>query len=188
MQMATDWLSKSLDESALWAGTWTHGDVGTVSPAGDFFKGVGDEYTIIGDGGDIWGQADGFHFAHQPLYGDGQITVRVTTVQETHEWAKAGVMIRDTLDADSKHSMIIGRPGDRGIAFQWRPSTGADSQNSQNGDPDLPYCLRLVRSGDVFTGYYFANGIWNKQNSVSIPMTDPVYIGMVVTSHTRGTL
>jgi hypothetical protein len=84
--------------------------------------------------------------------------------------------------------MIIGRPNNLGIAFQWRPTTASASQNSEAGAPDLPYCLRLVRVGDTFTGYYYSNGKWIRQNSATIPMTDPVYIGMAVTSHTAGTL
>jgi hypothetical protein len=40
-----------------------------------------------------------------------------------------------------------------------------------------------MRQGDTFTAYYYDNGEWIEQASTDIVMTDPVYIGMVVTSH-----
>ena len=67
-------------------------------------------------------------------------------------------------------------------------TTGASSFNYDAGAPTPPYCLRLARRGDTFTGYYYSDGKWVQLGSATIPMTDPVYIGMVVTSHTAGTL
>ena len=96
-------------------------------------------------------------------------------------------MIRETLNANSVHAMIIGRPINL-VSFQWRPTTAANSLNSDAGAPTPPYCLRLARRGDTFTGYYYSDGKWVQLGSATIPMTDPVYIGMAVTSHTAGTL
>jgi hypothetical protein len=187
--MTRDWLADNLDETALWSsGTWTSSDIGDVGTAtGSFTNLGGGAFTIVGDGADIWGTADAFRYAYKPLSGDGQITVRVTSLDNTNEWAKAGVMIRETLDANSVHATMIGRPINL-ASFQYRPTTGGDSLNSDAGAPTPPYCLRLARRGDTFTGYYYSDGRWIQQNSATIRMTDPVYIGMVVTSHTAGTL
>jgi hypothetical protein len=46
----------------------------------------------------------------------------VTGLQPVHEWVKAGVMIRDTLNAGSPNAMIAVTGGAGGGAtFQWRP-------------------------------------------------------------------
>jgi len=188
-QMGSDWLKQYVDETALWAGTWTSADVGATDPAGSFMDNGDGTYTITGDGGDIWGAADGFHYAYQQVSGDAQITVRVTSVEDIHSWVKVGVMIRQSLDANSPHATIIGRPGDRGVSFQRRLVAGAGSQSSSNGAPNLPYCLRILRNGDNFAGYYHNGTNWVQLGpTVNIPMTDPVYIGMCVTSHISGTL
>jgi len=187
--MSRDWLAENQDETALWTGMWTSADIGDVGAAtGSFTDQGGGTFTIVGAGADIWGTVDAFHYAFKQFSGDGQITIRLTSIDHTNDWAKTGPMIRETLDANSKHAMIIGRPNNLGIALQWRPTTGGSSLNSQADAPDLPYCLRLVRVGDTFTGYYYSNGKWIRQSSATIPMTDPVYIGMAVTSHTAGTL
>jgi hypothetical protein len=40
-----------------------------------------------------------------------------------------------------------------------------------------------MRQGDTFTYYYYYDGEWIEQRRETIVMTDPVYIGMVVTAH-----
>src|SRR5262249_42611021 len=76
-------------------------------------------FTVKGGGHDIWDSADDFHFVYQPLNGNGQVIARVTGVQNTDQWAKAGVMIRETLDASSRHMYMALTPGN-GAAFQGR--------------------------------------------------------------------
>ncbi len=52
-----------------------------------------------------------------------------------------------------------------------------------------PACVRLVRKGDTLTGSVFLNGKWEQEGqSTTVPITDPVYIGLAVTSHVAGTL
>ncbi|MBN1361807.1 MAG: CBM9 family sugar-binding protein, partial [Sedimentisphaerales bacterium] len=55
--------------------------------------------TILmnGTGADIVDTTDQFRFAYKQLTGNGSITVRVDRIDNTHEWAKAGVMIRSGL-------------------------------------------------------------------------------------------
>ena len=54
------------------------------------------------------------------MIGDGQIIARVTSVEQTNNWAKAGLMIRDTLTATSRQASIFVTPA-QGISFQRIP-------------------------------------------------------------------
>ena len=54
--------------------------------------------TMSGGGTDIWNTADQFRFACKPLIGDGTLIAKVESVGNTDPWAKAGVMIRESLD------------------------------------------------------------------------------------------
>jgi hypothetical protein len=65
---------------------------------------------MAGMGADIWGSADAFHLAYQTLTGDGSITARVATLEAVDAWTKAGVMMRETLSANSKHAMMSVSP------------------------------------------------------------------------------
>ena len=187
-----DWLVGDLPETA-WTGPWRSADIGDANPTGGFIDLAGDAYSITADGDDIWSQADAFHYAYQPISGDGQLTVRVTDITgpSTNEWRKAGVMIRETLDDDSPHAFMTATAGGGGgVAFQWRPSAGEDSHSSHTRTGITPpVCLRIVRIGDTFRGYLLQNGRWVREGEpVTIPMGENVYIGMALTSHSDGQL
>ena len=134
-------------------------------------------FTVKGSGSDIWNTADAFHFVYQPRTGDGEIIAQVASVQNTDVWAKAGVMIRDTLNANSKHAMMVVTPGN-GVSFQQRTSTGGTSVDTTTTGRTAPQFLRPTRVGSTFTAYYSSNGTsWTQIGSTTISMssTAPVW-------------
>jgi regulation of enolase protein 1 (concanavalin A-like superfamily) len=166
---------------------WSSSDVGTVGSAGSASL-TGSTYTVAGSGADIWGTADAFRYVYQAATGDCDITARVSDLTFTNVWGKAGVMIRETLSANSTHAMVV-ISSSNGIAFQNRASTGGSSSTKAGPMVSVPYWVRLVRAGDVFTGYASPDGVnWTQVGSVTIPMASSVYIGLPVTSHADGAL
>src|SRR5205823_3874447 len=103
---------------------WAEQDVGVVSIAGSATV-AGGVFNVKGNGHDIWGTDDAFHFVYQALNGDGQVTARVASVQNTFQWAKAGVMIRENFTPDSRNALMAMTAG-AGTTFQRRrnPSGG----------------------------------------------------------------
>jgi len=89
---------------------WINQDVGSTGAAGSASYGSG-TFTVRGSGADIWDVADAFQFVYQPLSGDGQIIARVLSVQNTNTYAKAGVMLRESLTAGSRHVILDALPG-----------------------------------------------------------------------------
>ena len=81
--------------------TWVAQDIGTVGVTGSttFSNGA---FTLNGSGADIYGTADEFHFVYLPFNGDGMLIAHVASIQNTNSWAKAGVMIRETLTNTSR--------------------------------------------------------------------------------------
>jgi hypothetical protein len=94
-------------------------------------------------------------------------------------------MIRETLEPDSAHAMMVVTPGS-GISFQRRPGTGQTSVGTTTGSITAPYWVKIVRdlSGN-FTASSSADGsTWTMQGAFEIiPMGANVYIGLAVTSH-----
>ncbi len=167
---------------------WLNQDIGTTGGSADESGGV---WTVNGDGADIWDNADHFHFVYQFLEGDGEMTARVTDVGTgSNNWAKAGVMIRETLDPGSTHAMQIVTPGEgAGIGFQWRPTTGAASAWTGSTEPVVtpPYWVRVKRTGNLLEGFHSPDGInWEKEGDITISMVPNVYIGLCRTSHAAG--
>ncbi|MBV8205191.1 MAG: hypothetical protein JO041_00220, partial [Acidobacteria bacterium] len=171
-------------------GSWAHQDIGTVTPAGNtwYFPGAG-QFTITGAGADIWGKADAFHFLYQPWTGDGVIVARVTSQQNTNNWAKAGVMIRETLDPAARYVSLLITPGN-GVALQARATAGAAStMASAAASVTTPYWVKLLRTGNTITAYSSTDGAnWSAAGSATVPMAASLYFGVAVSSHNNGVL
>ena len=167
----------------------------------DFVERADGSIQISGGGVDIWGNSDQFRFVYRQLRGDGAIVAKVHSLINTSGWAKAGVMIRETLDPASAYAFMFPTPDGR-RAFQNRTITGgsATSAHSDIGASSLPLWVKVERKGDQFTGYYSQDGknwiVNNPDNSGSTPsdsanpvqfmMMGDVYIGLAVTSHNVG--
>jgi regulation of enolase protein 1 (concanavalin A-like superfamily) len=163
-------------------GSWSSVDVGNVAAAGS--QNIsGTSGTVSGSGADIWGTADGFHFAYQQLTGDITLVARVTGVTNTDAWAKTGLMIRESLSADSKHAYMFSG-WNNNSAFEYRTATGGDTSTANGAWSWLPLWIKLVRSGDTFTGYQSEDGVtWSTVGTISLPMNAAVYAGIAVTAH-----
>jgi hypothetical protein len=182
-----DWTEEGVSELSLWFR-------GYSASVGSFVEGPAGTYTMTGSGADIWdiGPAAGqyhdeFHFAYKTLTGPGSIVAKVNSVQNTNEWAKACVMIRETLEGGSKHALAAVTPAN-GVAFQSRPDPGAASSNTNLSGFTAPYWVKLTRDvAGNFSAYHSANGTtWlpiEEGAARNIPMTSNVYIGLALTSH-----
>jgi hypothetical protein len=84
--------------------------------------------------------------------------------------------------------MDITGGGGNGASFQYRNATDGGSGNSDaTAAVAPPFWVKLERFGDSFAGYMSADGSsWLNVGTQDIVMTDPVYIGICVTSHTAG--
>ncbi len=154
-------------------------------------------FTIGASGADIWGNADQFRYVYKTLNGDGSITARVDSMTNvTNVWAKAGVMIRQSTDAGSAHSMTVitgdftplGSAGN-GASFQGRQTADAASVNADS--PEVvapPYYVQVVREGNMISGFISPDGAeWTQLGEArEVALEDPVLIGLAVTSHDTG--
>ena len=166
---------------------WQTVDVGAVGLAGKAtFDGV--SYSVSGAGADIWGTADAFRYVYQSLTGDGQITARVASVQNTNVWVKAGVMLRTDLTAGSPQAMMMVTPG-KGNNFQRRQVQGGVSTSTSGAMVMPPYWVRLTRTGNTVIASQSVDGIaWTTVGSATINMPASVLVGLAVSSHTTSAL
>src|SRR5206468_1226493 len=127
----------------------------------------------------------------QPFSGDGAITARVANQQDTDPWAKAGVMFRETLAANSRHAAMVVTPGNL-ASFQRRTVTGDVSYQDQFGIAEkTPYWVRLMRNGNNLTGYASSSGVDWIQIGPTATLTNlasTIYVGLAVTAHNAGTV
>ena len=166
---------------------WQGRDIGSVAAPGNAAYAAG-VFTIEGSGSDIFGTADEFYYVSQALNGDGRITVRVDSIQNTNPWAKAGIMIRETTAAASKHASVYVTPSN-GIVFSYRSTTGASTAGNSSATGQAPKWLRLERTGDEFSASHSVDGNnWQHMGTQVISMTSSTSIGMAVSSVSDGLL
>jgi fibro-slime domain-containing protein len=143
-------------------------------------------HTMAATGGDIQNSADQMHFAYGLIWGDCNLSVRVVSLTNSNAWAKAGIMIRQSLDGGSPNVAALTTPSTtNGVNFQSRRTFGGSTNwNNISCTPSYPVWLRLSRVGNNFTVSYSKDNItWATINKDSIAMTDPVYAGLAVSSH-----
>ncbi len=172
--------------SGLPAG-WTASGIGGVTPAGSTML-SGSTWTVAGAGADIWDRSDQFYFARLPASGDVRLTVRVQSLSATHEWAKAGLMIRASNAADARHVSLFATPSN-GVAFQRRLTTGGTSASTAGMLASAPVWLRLERIGTSVTAWQSTNGTtWSRLGEVTNDLGTSPLVGLAVTSHVSGVL
>ncbi|MCP5532891.1 MAG: hypothetical protein H7A48_06945 [Akkermansiaceae bacterium] len=132
------------------------------------------------DAGDIWNGSDCFSFNCRDWSGDGEFTVRVTSMNNPHAWAKAGIMVRASLSADSAHAMMV-RSSAKGMSFQ-RRRVDAASSVATTVTPSCEW-VRLVRKGDRITSYTSSDGeIWTQIGTDTSPgLPADIKVGLVAT-------
>jgi len=172
-----NWTAQGVKALSLWFR-------GHAASAGGFTEGPVGTYTMTSRGADIWGTSDEFHFAYRQLTGAGSIVAKVEGLRNSHNWAKAGVMIRDSLEANSVHAMMVVSPA-QGVAFQRRTITGDATVGTTEAGVSAPQWVRLDRDlGGNITAWYSDDGaVWTQLAGQPITMNSPIYVGLALTSH-----
>jgi ABC-type transport system involved in multi-copper enzyme maturation permease subunit len=141
--------------------------------------------------------SDTFYFVHQPLTGDGGITVHLASLTGlyptrgsrpaglgplagmspgTQPWTKGGIIVKQNLTPGSAYAAVL-RTGGHGVRMQY------DYTHDTAGAATASW-LRLTRSGDTLTGYDSADGAnWTEIGVARLPgLPTKVQIGLFVAS------
>lgn len=165
-------------------------------------------FTVAAHGTDIWNTADGFVFVYEQKTGDFDVVVRTKSVTKTSNWAKGGLMLRESLAAESRNWNIVNDPLDNGVQSvnndgtganiveaNARRTTGGDTENWDAAPRPVPAYpnawVRLKRVGQTVTAYSSADGVEWQQRATedvttvgeSTPLPNTVYIGIATTAH-----
>ena len=159
-------------------------DVGTAALLPGSASEAAGVWTVAGSGNDIWDNADGFHYVFRRVSGDCTLEINLVSMEIPDYWTKVGVMIRETLDADSKHAAIVMTEDKTALQLVFRQDTGGGSASQGAGGIFLPKKLRIKREGVMLIGEYEVfPGVFGVLGPVGIPMNEDVFIGMIVCSH-----
>jgi TolB protein len=161
------------------------GDVGGPSRKGSTeFNAPNGQYRITGSGANIWAMEDQFQYVWREMAGNFSVTATMQFLGQGADHRKAGIMFRQSLDADSPYGDLVihgnGMPG-----LQWRSAKG-DITNGFDLPIDGPgkFKLRLVRNGVGVTAWIGRDGAELKEIArTEVMLRNPVLVGLVVCSH-----
>jgi hypothetical protein len=147
------------------------------------------DYALTSRGPDIWGTGDAFAYlwTSTAAVADSTLTARVVTIDNTHAWAKAGVMFRESLDPGSKHVFVMVTPG-KGLSLQYRAQTSGQSFVAASAAGVAPRWLKLQRAGNTFTASYSVDGVTFVQlGTATVVMAETATVGLAHTTHNNAT-
>jgi RNA polymerase sigma factor (sigma-70 family) len=148
---------------------------------------AGGVLAVNSSGMDLWGASDSAYFVYRKLTGDGTIRARLLTLPATGTYAKAGVMVRGSLDPDAANVFLGRNVGTDGLIYQVRPRPKAETKCPGGRKAGLPCWSRLVRRGHTVTGSVSHDGTtWEEVSSQTIDLGKEVFFGLAVTSHKEG--
>ncbi|GAB3448225.1 ABC transporter permease subunit [Actinophytocola sediminis] len=127
---------------------------------------------------------DGGEFTHRSLDGDGGIVARVTDQDPSHDWAKAGLMIRAGDRHGDPYAALVITPGHGLHLMSIVDGETVDGETVDDevagGGAGTPRWLRLDRQGATVTGYESAEGTdWRRVGTVEFAeLPSEVLVGL----------
>jgi regulation of enolase protein 1 (concanavalin A-like superfamily) len=151
---------------------------------------------LTGSGEDIWGWNDDFNYYSEPFEGDHTVIVHVSSQSAPwfHEWSKAGIMVRGSMDSNSPHASVF-LTGSRGICTMMR--SGAFNGNPDDKRSESLGCvmegaqsawLKLEKRMDTYTSFVGEDDgsgtiSWTKLHSFDVPLIGDDYnVGLAACS------
>ena len=175
-------------------------DVGNPAIAGST-QTTPNGYVLRAGGADIWRLRDEFHFAGQQQTGDFEATVRVASHTLTHPYAKAGLMVRESLAENAAMFFHFVFPDNRerkhnngGHESHVRTHAGENCSAIYPEDfttlpPPFPVTwphtwLRVSRRGQQFEAWASQDGTgWKLFGRAETPLPETIWLGLAVCAH-----
>jgi len=149
---------------------------------------AGGTYTVTGGGHDIWDNSDACYMLAKRVTGNFILKADILWTStpgmpglpayrtDGTEWAKALIMVRNTIQSGSAHGNCGLRNYYQGNDFveQWRDNAwggcGDSGSDATNNDPNPPPAIitpitcRLVRRGSVVENFQLHGGVWERHS------------------------
>ena len=163
---------------------WTNSVIGTVSA--NVFSRYNDPgtFTLTGAGTNIYAKADNCWYMNQPFTNSAVLTARIVSQQNTHTNARAGVLMRESTSTGARMAFMGLRASTGQAEWQIRTSTGGTASPTASNGKAAPFWVRLIRSGNSFSGYASSDGIsWSQiGTTTTATMSTNYLLGLAVCS------
>jgi chitodextrinase len=178
--------------------TGTGVDIGNASatPGSDSFDAATGIISITGGGTNLNGFTDatgddGFRFNYVKMSGDFEVVARVREMNNTGYHARAGVMVRASLEPKSRNGFMGLAVGQPYVQWMHRTFNGDVGKSSSTVFPVANfYWVKVIKTDGSVSGWYSADGVdwinyWSAEGIYAA--NDEMYVGLAVSSFNSGT-
>ena len=184
----------SVTANVCMGAAWKSEEIGDGTKGSVKFENGADQrqgtFTVTAITGDIWDAADTAMYVYKEAEGDMEISARIVEHNPANpDWGKAGLMIRQSIDADAANA-FLNLTGNSGLKLIHRDTTGGATGPGEIGaEYELPIYFRMTREGDTFTSFTSKDGkAWTEAGgglgpSADIPMKGTIVAGFALSSN-----
>jgi len=162
---------------------WSVQNLGTDEnggPTGGFATFDGTNYTLATTGWEIWSNMDRGTLLYQPVTATNATVT--DTVNSVDDASGSGPVIRDGSSATAKEVNLRVQAGGSQIQLAYRSDATLPGTTgvTVTVPAAMPQQLKLVKTGNSFSGYYYANGTWNLVGTINDVMGTSLEVGTAV--------
>lgn len=166
---------------------WADADIGSPHNAGSAtYDTPTGTFTVTGSGSEIYGTSDQFNYTYQSFTGNFTFVARITgnSGTDVNYGAADGIMVRESLAADSREEEVFVQPGGPHLFTQTRQSDGGSTSRVGAAAAAYPTWLKMERYGDQIALYYSLDGVtWFAAPSQTLyNLSATLYVGLAVTA------
>jgi len=135
--------------------------------------------------GDIFEGGDNFKYIFTRLMGNGGLDVKLDFFKNTGVWAKAGLMLRESLEPNSRYIYIFTTPSINGVVIQKRGEKDVNPEFEiiNHTTVEFPIYLRIERFEDeVSLSFASKEEEWIVSKKVPFKLTYELFIGLAMCS------
>ena len=168
------------------AAFWSDVDKGTRP---SLIEEVDQKLKMTVSAADIWYSTENYTARAAELTGDFDVSIKIEHQDNTHPWAKAGLMVKHNMHETGNIVCLTGITPSNGFIFQydWRGNGQMNGSRSVNKSTQgLNNYVRLVRVGNKFTGYHkqSLDGEWTPTYSFEYSdVPETLHVGPFAASH-----
>lgn len=165
---------------------WDGTDITNTPSYGGLSGFLNKQFVITTYGTQIDNYNDSFYYVYKKMQGDGYLSAHINPVCIAAGCGSAGIMMRENLGSNSANvALQLGQLHTKlGYFFSFRSIVNGYTANIFTPGLTFPYWVKLVRTGDLFTGYISVDGmIWVQVGQTTVPMTQTIYIGLCSVSN-----
>jgi len=177
-------LFTSVAKSQVLPANWHQQTIGQTQVAGTGTW-SNDKFTVSGSGLDIWGKTEEYHYVYTNAADSIEVIAKIENVENTSDWAKAGIMIKQNPLSSSALAVLSFSPN-KSLVFAIRKNDGeiiTGEQGIQKGQN----WLKLIYKRNVVAAYSSVDGTkWNLVSMpVNIKLTGVFGVGLLKFTHDK---